>query len=93
MYIIDETYFNRELSIPNVNEAQSEVFDTVNPLVDEYARQLLRDALGIELFNVLDSYVIDGVFDETSAPQYIIDLVNGKEYVKDDITYKWIGLS
>ena len=92
MYIIDETYFNRELSIPNVNEAQSEVFDTVNSFVDEYARQLLRDALGIEIFNVLDSYVIDGVFDETSAPQYIIDLVNGKEYVKDDITYKWSGL-
>lgn len=92
MYIIDETYFIREISIPNVNEVQSESYDTLNYFVDEYVRQLLRDALGIELFNELDSYVIDGVFDETSAPQYIIDLVNGVEYIKDDITYKWSGL-
>ena len=92
MYIIDETYFTREFSIPNVNEVQTDAYDTLNYFVDEYVRQLLRDALGIESFNELDTYVIDGAFDSTGAPQYIIDLVNGKEYVKDDITYKWIGL-
>lgn len=92
MYIIDETYFVRELHIPNVNEAQSESFDVLESFVDEYARQLLRDALGIDIFNELDSYVIDGVFDGTGAPQYIIDLVDGKEYTKDNIIYKWNGL-
>lgn len=92
MYIIDETYFTRELSIPNVNEVQTEAYDTLNYFVDEYVRQLLRDALGIESFNELDNYVIDGAFDSTGAPQYIIDLVEGKEYDKSGVTYKWSGL-
>jgi hypothetical protein len=92
MYIIDQTYFTRELTIPNINEVQTEAFDNLNSFVDEYVRQLLRDALGIEIFNELDIYVIDGVFDNTSAPQYIIDLVEGKEYVKSGVTYKWSGL-
>lgn len=92
MYIIDETYFTRELSIPNVNEVQTEAYDTLNYFVDEYVRQLLRDALGIESFNELDTYVIAGAFDSTGAPQYIIDLVEGKEYEKSGVTYKWSGL-
>lgn len=92
MYIIDETYFTRELSIPNVNEVQTEAYDTLNYFVDEYVRQLLRDALGIDKFNELDTYVIDGVFVSTDAPQYIIDLVEGKEYEKSGVTYKWSGL-
>lgn len=92
MYIIDQTYFTRELSIPNINEVQTEAYDTLNYFVDEYVRQLLRDALGIEIFNILDTYVIDGAFDSTGAPQYIIDLVEGKEYVKSGVTYKWSGL-
>jgi hypothetical protein len=92
MYIIDQTYFTRELSIPNINEVQTEAFETLEYFVDEYVRQLLRDALGIEIFNILDTYVIDGVFDSTGAPQYIIDLVEGKEYVKSGVTYKWSGL-
>jgi len=92
MYIIDQTYFTRDLSIPNINEMQTEAFDNLNSFVDEYVRQLLRDALGIQIFNELDSYVIGGVFDGTGAPQYIIDLVNGKEYVNSGTTYKWSGL-
>ena len=92
MYIIDETYFTRELSIPNVNEVQTEAYDTLNYFVDEYVRQLLRDALGVDKFNELDTYVIDGVFVSTDAPQYIIDLVEGKEYDKSGVTYKWSGL-
>jgi hypothetical protein len=92
MYIIDQTYFTRDLSIPNINEVQTEAFETLEYFVDEYVRQLLRDALGIEIFNILDTYVIDGAFDSTGAPQYIIDLVEGKEYVKSGVTYKWSGL-
>ena len=92
MYIIDQTYFTRDLSIPNINEMQTEAFDNLNSFVDEYVRQLLSDALGVQIFNELDSYVIGGVFDGTGAPQYIIDLVNGKEYVKSGTTYKWSGL-
>lgn len=92
MYIIDQTYFTRELSIPNINEVQTEAFETLEYFVDEYVRQLLCDALGIEIFNILDTYVIDGAFDSTGAPQYIIDLVEGKGYVKSGVTYKWSGL-
>jgi hypothetical protein len=92
MYIIDQTYFTRDLSIPNIKEMQTEAYDNLDSFVDEYVRQLLRDALGVEIFNELDSYVIGGVFDETDAPQYIIDLVNGKEYVKSGTIYKWVGL-
>lgn len=76
MYIIDETYFIKELYVPNLNEMDSDTLTTLETAVDRYVRQFLRDALGNVLFTELDSYITDGVLD-AGAPQKWLDLVNG----------------
>lgn len=91
MYIIDESYFVRELSIPNTSEI--DVSDTANPFeywIDTEARLILKEALGYELFKDFDSYMVNGVL--TGAPEKWTDLQNGKEYTYDGKTWYWTGL-
>lgn len=76
MYIIDDTYFIKELYVPNLNEMDSDTLTTLETAVDRYVRQFLRDALGNVLFTELDSHITDGVLD-AGAPQKWLDLVNG----------------
>ena len=76
MYIIDETYFIKELYVPNLNEMDSDTLTTLETAIDRYSRQFLRDALGNVLFTELDSHITDGVLD-AGAPQKWLDLVNG----------------
>ena len=92
MYIIDESYFKRELSIPNVNETYSESKTNLDYFIDERVRLLLQNALGYKLFKDFDSNVVNGVLDELTAPQKWIDFVNGVEYTKSGKLYKWNGL-
>lgn len=91
MYLIDETYFIKELSVPNINEMDSDNLTILKQYTDQYSRQLLQNALGYVLFNDLDSYIDNGVLD-VLAPQKWLDLVNGVEYTKDGKQYKWRGL-
>ena len=91
MYIIDETYFIKELSVPNINEIDSDSLTVLKQYIDEYSRQVLQNALGYVLFNDLDSNVTDGVLD-VLAPTKWINFVNGVEYTKDGKQYKWRGL-
>ena len=91
MYLIDETYFIKELSVPNINEMDSDNLTILKQYIDQYSRQLLQNSLGYVLFNDLDSNVTDGVLD-VLAPQKWLDLVNGIEYTKDGKQYKWRGL-
>ena len=91
MYIIDETFFIKELYVPNLNEMDSDTLTTLETSVDRYVRQFLRDALGNVLFTELDSYITDGVLD-AGAPQKWLDLVNGVDDWKglkfEEGTYK-----
>lgn len=92
MYIIDESYFIKELRIPNTNEI--DVSDSADPFItwiDKEARQCLQLALGYKLFKELDDNITDGVLD-TDAPQKWLNLVNGKDYTKDSKEYNWKGL-
>lgn len=91
MYIIDPTYFIKDISVPNSEELNSGNADVLEMYIDKYARQLLKNALGYSLFNAFDSQVTDGVLNG-GADQKWIDLVNGLEYTKDGIVYKWQGL-
>lgn len=91
MYLIDDTYFQKELNVPNVNEMDSDTLTSLNISIDRYVRQFLQDALGYTLFTELDSYITDGVLD-SGAPQKWLDLVNGKDQWKglkfEEGTYK-----
>ena len=50
MYIIDESYFKRELSIPNINETLSDAKDNLQGFIDDKVRLLLQNSLGYQLF-------------------------------------------
>ena len=91
MYLIDETYFIKELYVPNLNEMDSDTLTGLNIFIDKYARQFLRDALGNSLFLELDSFITDGVLG-SNAPQKWKELVNGvddwKGLIFTEGTYK-----
>ncbi|MCP4984861.1 MAG: hypothetical protein GY928_01990 [Colwellia sp.] len=90
-YIIDETYFIRELGIPNLTEV--DVSATANPFsywIDTEARQLLKLALGFELFTDFDSNVVGGVY--VPGVTKWDNLVNGVTYTYKGSTYRFQGL-
>ena len=92
MYLIDASYFIREIHIPNVNESNNGSGENLDYFIDEKVRLLLSTkALGGTLFAEFNGYVSNGVLSNT-APQKWKDLVNGKTYTKDDKTYIWEGL-
>lgn len=92
MYLIDETYFQNDYFIPNTKELRDSSLTVLGQFVDKYARLLLKNSLGYTLFSDLDSNITNGVLD-SGAPQKWLDLVNGKEYTKSGVTYKWQGLA
>lgn len=91
MYLINENDFQSDYFIPNTQELRESALTVLEQFVDNYARLLLKNALGYSNFNDLDSNVTNGVLD-SGAPQKWLDLVNGVEYEKDGITYSWQGL-
>ena len=84
MYIIDETYFVNDLSIPNLNEMDSDNLIILERYIDKYARELMQLVLGYELYKDFEANKL--------TAQKWIDLINGKEYTKDGKLYKWKGL-
>lgn len=92
MYLINGTFFIRELYVPNVNESNTDSGTKLEYFIDDKVPFLLsKKALGSVLFNQLNSNVTNGVLSNT-APQKWKDLVNGKTYTKDGKSYVWEGL-
>lgn len=91
MYIIDESYFQADKSVPNSQELNSTTLTVLEQIIDGKVRLLLKNALGYTLFNDLDSNITDGAID-VGAPSKWLDLVNGTTYIKGGDTYKWQGL-
>lgn len=91
MYIADNTYFIKKLSIPNIEEHNSSEAVELESSIDKYARQFLQNTLGNTLFSDLDTNITDGVLD-LGAPLKWLNLVNGCDYVVGDKTYTWKGL-
>ena len=91
-YLIDNTYFVRELRIPGLQELRSEVSELLGQFIDERSRVLLQEALGNDLFNEFDAFVqADGTLNP-SATQKWLNLVNGTDYTSAGETYTWQGL-
>jgi hypothetical protein len=91
MYLIDKTYFNGILNIPNIYEVNSDELNNLNKNIDKYARLFMQEFLGVELFIDFDSHLTGGVLNN-NAPQKWKDLVNGVVYTINDKTFKWKGL-
>lgn len=91
MYLIDKTYFIKNISVPNTEEQTSDESESLDMSIDRYVRQFLQVTLGNVLFTDFDSYVADGEL-EITAPQKWLNLVNGYAYTKDGVDYVWQGL-
>ena len=91
MYIITPDYFQKQYTIPNIDEMDSKNATVLEICIDQYVRVCLQNALGYNLWKELDSNITDGVLD-SGAPQKWLDLVNGKTYTKDGKDYTWKGL-
>lgn len=90
-YLIDETYFQRELFVPNADDQDRSAYQELQEFIDEKSRLCLKEAIGYTLFKDLDDNITNGNLN-IGAPQKWLDLVNGKEYTKDGYTYYWPGL-
>lgn len=91
MYLIDKTYFQGKINIPNVNEydGTENVVDSLEISIDKYVPLFLQNVLGTILFNELNPFV-SGVTLNALAPQKWKDLVDGVSY--DDGKKVWRGL-
>ena len=91
MYIITPDYFQKQYTIPNIDEMDSKNATVLEICIDQYVRVCLQNALGYNLWKELNLNIKDGVLD-IGAPQKWLDLVNGKTYTKDGKTFTWKGL-
>jgi hypothetical protein len=91
MLYIDNTYFTKKLSVPNTAEPTSDASIELELSIDRYVSQFLKETLGNVLYFDLKTNTTDGELIPL-APQKWINLVDGVEYVKDDVTYTWQGL-
>lgn len=91
-YIIDETYFIRELLIPN--ESEIDVSSTANPFsnwIDTESRLMLKNALGFVLFADFDTNIdVNGMY--VPGVTKWDNLVNGVTYTFKGDTYRFEGL-
>lgn len=93
--IIDATYFQKGiLYIPNNKDISAAPIGApstqseLDVFIDNYERDLLINALGVNLFNLL----VTAMDDLPSADQKWQDLVNGVDYTINSKTYRWEGL-
>lgn len=90
MYLIDESYFNGIINVPNLNEPRGESVGLSN-CVNDKVRLFLENLLGYENFKELDSFILDGKLKD-DAPEKWKNLVYGCEFEKGDTKYYFKGL-
>jgi hypothetical protein len=85
MPLIDKSYFVGELNIPNTgNTAVSERLDL---FIAKYEQELLKTIFGTALYNAYTAGIA-----AVTPDQIWKDLRDGKEYLLNSDSYKWIGL-
>lgn len=91
MLYIDNTYFIKQLSVPNTAEPTSDASIELELSIDRYVSQFLKETLGNVLYSDLKANTTDGELIPL-APQKWINLVDGCNYTKDGTVYTWQGL-
>lgn len=93
--IIDSSYFEKgELYIPNNRDLSAQPVGSpstksdVDFFINKYEPELLLNALGVTLYNELET----ANSDLPNAAQKWKDLVNGVDYTIDGVTRRWDGL-
>jgi hypothetical protein len=88
MYLIDETYFTSILETPAIDGVDLE--DLISS-IDKYVPFFLQNVLDFEVFEELNSYIVGGIL-SSSAPKKWLDLVDGVQFIHNNIQYTWQGL-
>jgi hypothetical protein len=83
MAFIDATYFKGEINIQTLPASDTSLIQAI----DQYEKEILIQLLGYKLYSLL----IADCTNYVPATTKYQDLVNGKEFVYNDITYKWNG--
>ena len=91
MFIIDKTYFTKELHIPHIEEPTSDASIELDASIDRFVSQFLKETLGNVLFEELKTNITDGELDD-DAPLKWFNLVDGCNYTIDGSVYTWQGL-
>lgn len=89
--LINKNFFVGKINVPNIHSSNSQTGDELDYFIDFYETYLLKNTLGFILYNELKLNILDGAVLPT-APQKWKDLVNGKEYTKDNEVRVWNGL-
>lgn len=93
MYIIDDTYFQRELAIPNTNDTSSKASEELEQYIDEKCRLLILNVLPLVLVNEFDDLLVNGILPNApETPVKWLNMVYGCEYELGGKTLKWNGL-
>jgi len=91
MYIINDTYFQGEIEIPNIAEADSKALTELQRLIDEKCRLFMYDVLGDVLVSELDDLLEDGILPITPESKWT-KLIYGDSYELDGKQVKWEGI-
>lgn len=89
--LIDGTFFERSILIPNVNEPEpnNRTENVLDELIDICEDEVLSYAFGIPMWNDFKTLYLA---DPETIPQIYKDILEGKEYTKDEKTFYWKGL-
>jgi len=91
MYIINDTYFQGELLIPNVDEADSKSATELERIIDEKCRLFMYDVLGDVLSAEFDDLLVNGILPTTPVSKWT-KLIYGDSYELDEKQVKWDGI-
>lgn len=79
MALIDKTYFAYDISLPAGN------YSDIDGWIARLEPEILKELLGADLATLIINY-------SESSEQRVKDIVEGKNFTIDDVTYKWDGL-
>lgn len=90
--LIDSTYFIDSNIIANVNEPDpnAKTDNVLDLLIKKGERDVLSFAFGVKMWNDFKQYITDGV--SANTPNNYLDIIQGKDYVKDGKYCFWQGL-
>lgn len=83
MTLIDASYFWGEINLPNNK------YSDLDSFIERFEKELLIKLFGYTLYKLISAYDPDN---PTGTDQRIRDIIEGKEFILNDKTYKWNGL-
>lgn len=79
MSLLDETYFIQDISLDDGD------YSNLANSITRYEKEILEKLFSYSNAKLLLEY-------NAGSPQWVLDVVEGKEYIINGETYKWIGL-